>query len=113
MNKQRIGSIAALAFLLVAGSARASAQAVAGADVSPSFGSINTPRPVNPASETTNPSARAGQSLNPYLGSASDDVVVDHEIQLSLLQMEIRIGQQRRIARMIVMKMRQDDVFHV
>jgi hypothetical protein len=33
------------------------------------FGSINTPRPINPASGTTNPSARATQNLNPYLGS--------------------------------------------
>src|SRR5580700_8193469 len=31
--------------------------------------SISTPRPINPAENTTNPSAQATQSLNPYLGS--------------------------------------------
>src|ERR1700761_7737359 len=31
--------------------------------------SVATPRPINPAESTTNPSARATQSQNPYLGS--------------------------------------------
>src|ERR1700732_1882920 len=31
--------------------------------------SIATPRPINPAEGTTNPSAQATQSQNPYLGS--------------------------------------------
>jgi outer membrane protein TolC len=31
--------------------------------------SVSTPRPINPAQGTTNPSAQATQNLNPYLGS--------------------------------------------
>ena len=31
--------------------------------------SVSTPRPINPAEGTTNPSARTTQSQNPYLGS--------------------------------------------
>ncbi|QNI32762.1 TolC family protein [Alloacidobacterium dinghuense] len=62
----------------------ASAQAVDGAGASPSFGSITTPRPINPATDTTNPSASATQSLNPYLGSTPEGPVVDEEIRLSL-----------------------------
>lgn len=61
-----------------------SAQSADGAGGSPSFGSITTPRPINPATDTTNPSARATQSLNPYLGSTSEGPVVDEEIRLSL-----------------------------
>jgi outer membrane protein TolC len=50
----------------------------------PSFGSISTPRPINPAAGTTNPSARATQTLNPYLGSTPDSKVVEGELKLSL-----------------------------
>jgi outer membrane protein TolC len=46
--------------------------------------SISTPRPVNPAAGSTNPSARATQTLNPYLGSTPDGKVVEGEIKLSL-----------------------------
>jgi outer membrane protein TolC len=50
----------------------------------PSFGSIATSRPINPATGTTNPSASATQTLNPYLGSTPDGKVVDGEIRLTL-----------------------------
>ena len=50
----------------------------------PSFGSISTPRPIDPATGTTNPSARATQTLNPYLGSTPNGHIVDEQIQLSL-----------------------------
>src|SRR6202789_2378998 len=50
----------------------------------PAFGSIATPRPINPASDTTNPSARATQTLNPYLGSTPEGRAVDGEIRISL-----------------------------
>jgi hypothetical protein len=43
-----------------------------------------TPRPINPATDTTNPSARATQTLNPYLGSTPEGNVVDGEIRISL-----------------------------
>jgi hypothetical protein len=38
----------------------------------------------NPATDTTNPSARATQALNPYLGSTPEGKVVDGELKLSL-----------------------------
>lgn len=46
--------------------------------------SINTPRPINPVSGTTNPSARATQNLNPYLGSTPHGVATSGTLQLSL-----------------------------
>ena len=55
-----------------------------GGGASPAFGSIATPRPINPATDTTNPSARATQTLNPYLGSTPEGAVVDGEIRISL-----------------------------
>ena len=48
------------------------------------FGSISTPRPINPATDTTNPSARATQSLNPYLGSTPHGNASNLTIHLSL-----------------------------
>lgn len=60
------------------------AQSVDSTGASPSFGSITTSRPINPATGTTNPSARATQTLNPYLGSTPDGKVIDEEIKLSL-----------------------------
>jgi hypothetical protein len=55
-----------------------------GGGASPAFGSIVTPRPINPATDTTNPSARATQTLNPYLGSTPEGNVVEAEIRISL-----------------------------
>ncbi len=48
--------------------------------------SISTPRPINPAAGTTNPSALATQGQNPYLGSTPVGKVTDQEISLSLQQ---------------------------
>jgi len=48
--------------------------------------SISTPRPINPAASTTNPSALATQGQNPYLGSTPVGTVTDQEIPLSLQQ---------------------------
>jgi outer membrane protein TolC len=45
---------------------------------------ISTPRPINPAAGSTNPSAAATQSLNPYLGSVPGGKLVDGEIKLTL-----------------------------
>jgi outer membrane protein TolC len=56
----------------------------AGAGASPAFGSIATPRPINPATDTTNPSASATQTLNPYLGSTPEGKALDGEIRISL-----------------------------
>src|ERR1700722_2803092 len=64
--------------------ARAQATDSAGGGAAPAFGSIPTPRPINPATDTTNPSARATQTLNPYLGSAPEGNVVDGEIRIRL-----------------------------
>ena len=59
-------------------------QSVDSTGAAPSFGSIATSRPINPATETTNPSARATQTLNPYLGSTPDGTVINEEIKLTL-----------------------------
>lgn len=45
---------------------------------------ITTPRPINPAAGSTNPSALATQSLNPYLGSVPGGKLVEGEIKLTL-----------------------------
>jgi outer membrane protein TolC len=49
-------------------------------------GSIATPRPINPAASTTNPSARATQSQNPYLGSVPEEQVTNGPLELDLQQ---------------------------
>ena len=46
--------------------------------------SISTPRPINPAASTTNPSALATQGQNPYLGSTPMGGVTSEEISLTL-----------------------------
>src|ERR1700722_15883737 len=74
--------IFAILLSMVAAAAHAQSPETTGA--SASFGAITTPRPINPATGTTNPSARATQTLNPYLGSTPDGNVVDEEIKLSL-----------------------------
>jgi outer membrane protein TolC len=86
MGKQNIVSTVLTAMLFVAFSLAAAAQATdnAASGASPAFGSIPTPRPINPATDTTNPSARATQTLNPYLGSTPEGKVVDGEIRISL-----------------------------
>ena len=60
-------------------------QTIPDAGATAGFGSVNTPRPINPASDTTNPSARATQNLNPYLGSTPNgEVAKTAELHLSL-----------------------------
>jgi outer membrane protein TolC len=46
--------------------------------------SIATPRPINPAAGSTNPSALATQSLNPYLGSVPGGKLIPGELKLTL-----------------------------
>jgi outer membrane protein TolC len=78
MMKQIIKLPAAVffvAFAAVGGQSAGNSQA---------FGSIATPRPIDPAGSSTNPSARATQSLNPYLGSTPDGKASAEEIKLSL-----------------------------
>jgi outer membrane protein TolC len=45
---------------------------------------IATPRPINPSAGGANPSALAGQSLNPYLGSVPGGKLLPGEIELTL-----------------------------
>jgi len=59
-------------------------QTTSDAGATAGFGSVNTPRPINPASDTTNPSARATQNLNPYLGSTPNGEATKEELHLSL-----------------------------
>jgi outer membrane protein TolC len=49
-------------------------------------GSIATPRPINPAASTTNPSARATQIQNPYLGSVPEEQLTNGPLELDLQQ---------------------------
>jgi outer membrane protein TolC len=81
-HKANLTSFFAVLPLAVAMAAQA--QSVDDTGAAPSFGSITTSRPINPATGTTNPSARATQTLNPYLGSTPDGTVVDEEIKLTL-----------------------------
>jgi hypothetical protein len=46
--------------------------------------SISTPRPINPAASTTNPSALATQGQNPYLGSTPSGKATDDVVPLTL-----------------------------
>ena len=46
--------------------------------------SISTPRPINPAASTTNPSALATEGQNPYWGSTPAGAVADQVLSLSL-----------------------------
>jgi outer membrane protein TolC len=46
--------------------------------------SIVTPHPINPAESTTNPSAQATQSQNPYLGSVPTGQATSETLRLSL-----------------------------
>lgn len=65
-------------------SAAALGQAFPDGGATAPFGSINTPRPINPAAGTTNPSARATQNLNPYLGSTPHGSAIKDTLHLSL-----------------------------
>ncbi len=69
---------------VLAFSVSAYGQAIADSGAPAGFGSINTPRPINPATGTTNPSARATQNLNPYLGSTPHGVATSDTLHLSL-----------------------------
>jgi outer membrane protein TolC len=84
MRMHRATMTSSFAVLPLAFAIAAQAQSVDSTGAAPSFGSVTTPRPINPATGTTNPSAHATQTLNPYLGSTPDGKVVDEEIKLSL-----------------------------
>jgi outer membrane protein TolC len=85
MEKHGKKSRGAAVILLLILPLSATAQSVDGGNAL-SFGSIATPHPINPATGTTNPSARTTQTLNPYLGSVPDTKVVDGELKLTLLE---------------------------
>ena len=84
MRTRRAGMTSFFTVLPLAFAIAAHTQSVDSTGAAPSFGSVTTPRPINPATGTTNPSARATQTLNPYLGSTPDGKVVDEEIKLTL-----------------------------
>ncbi|MBV8137774.1 MAG: TolC family protein, partial [Deltaproteobacteria bacterium] len=54
------------------------------AGIDPQGYSISTPRPINPAASTTNPSALATQGQNPYLGSVPSGRATDEVLGISL-----------------------------
>src|SRR5512140_3245608 len=61
-----------------------SISAVAQSGASLESGSISTPRTINPAANSTNPSAGAGQKQNPFLGSVPSGTATAETIDLSL-----------------------------
>ena len=67
------------AVLLLLCALRASAQTATTGDYS-----VPTPRPINPATNTPNPSTRAGQRQNPFLGSLPVDPGIAAPLTLSL-----------------------------
>ncbi len=85
----------AAAFLLATSALtlRGLAQDVTQTEVGPpaTFGSIQTPRPINPAASTTNPSARATQIANPFLGSVPQSKPTPGDLELTL-QTAIDLG---------------------
>lgn len=87
VNSQASRRLASLAFSFafpLALCLSAAGQALPDSGTSAEFGSVSTPRPINPATETTNPSARATQSLNPYLGSAPEGTATNGTLRLTL-----------------------------
>ncbi len=79
--RHRLIAVSFVVGLLVHASLAGMGQTTAAAD-----GSIATPRPINPAASTTNPSARATQSQNPYLGSVPEEQVTNGLLELDLQQ---------------------------
>ena len=84
MEKRKLAQVALTVVLPLLLSLQSSAQSADSGGESPAFGSVTTPRPINPATGTTNPSARATQTLNPYLGSTTDGKVFNGELKLTL-----------------------------
>src|SRR3984957_8843554 len=77
-RRTRVGMAGALSIWMA--SAAASGQTI---PADPLRFSVATPRPINPAESTTNPSARATQSQNPYLGSVpAKDTATTIELSL-------------------------------
>ncbi len=70
--------------LILALLATSTALAQSAGSGSPATNSINTPRPFDPGQNTTNPSAFAVQSQNPFLGSVPTGSVVPGVMPLSL-----------------------------
>src|SRR4029077_6075605 len=70
--------------LLVAWLPAGAGSALCQVQLDPQGYSISTPRPINPAASTTNPSAQATQGQNPYLGSTPAGKVTDEVVPLSL-----------------------------
>ncbi len=68
--------------LLTAACLRARTQS--GGSIGGGGNTVNTPRPFDPGQNTTNPSAFAVQTLNPFLGSVPTGQVVPGVLQLSL-----------------------------
>src|SRR5262249_57158297 len=76
----RIATTAGAAFAALAFTAAAAAgQSAGGAGAS-----VPTPRPIDPSTNTTNPSTRATQSQNPFLGSTPSGKASSAPIVLSL-----------------------------
>jgi outer membrane protein TolC len=74
-----------IAFAIIVG-VLVSASLAAMGQITTAGSSIATPRPIDPAASTTNPSARATQSQNPYLGSVPEEQLAHGPLELDLQQ---------------------------
>src|SRR5580658_1654407 len=79
-RRTRVGTLEASLMMLLCMPTAASGQTI---PADPRSFSVATPRPINPAESTTNPSASATQSQNPYLGSVPSKAT-GRTIELSL-----------------------------
>src|SRR5580658_9954166 len=80
-RRTRVGTLEASLMILLCMPTAASGQTIPS---DPRSFSVATPRPINPAESTTNPSARATQSQNPYLGSVpskADGTTIELSLQ--------------------------------
>ena len=84
LSSRRIISFRVLGPLVLLAVAAYSSHAQSSGSISPLSNTITTPRPFDPALNTTSPSSSATQSQNPFLGSVPDKTVVPGILSLSL-----------------------------
>ena len=84
LSSRRIISFRVVGPLVLLAVAAYSSHAQSSGSTSPLSNTITTPRPFDPALNTTSPSSFATQSQNPFLGSVPDKTVVPGVLSLTL-----------------------------
>ena len=88
-------------FLIATGLVASATLAAAQTASTAADGSVPTPRPINPATNTSNPSTRAGQLQNPFLGStpqpASDTALTISLADAVRRGLQYNLGSDRRV----------------